>query len=151
MKKLSLRKPARGITLVELMIVVVIVAVLASIAIPNYRQYVIRSTRTEAKAALLRVQAAEEKFYLQKNRYAVTEAELIATPPDGLGLSALSEGGSYKISLAVDKDLGSQGYSATAEPADKSGQKQDKLCQKLTINHLGARTPAVTTSTPCWR
>jgi type IV pilus assembly protein PilE len=64
-----MRFNSRGVTLIELMIVIIVVAVLASIAIPSYRQYVLRSHRTEAKAALMNVAAAQEKFYLQNNTY----------------------------------------------------------------------------------
>ena len=59
-----------GFTLIELMIVIVVVAVLAAIAMPSYRQYVLRTHRTEAKRTLLNVAVAQEKFYLQNNTYA---------------------------------------------------------------------------------
>jgi type IV pilus assembly protein PilE len=141
----------RGMTLIELMIVVVIVAVLASIGVPSYRQYVLRATRTEAKTALLRVQAAQEKFYLQNNRYA-SGAELTNAPPNGLGLSQKSENGNYTLAIANDDTgLGSQGYKATAIPADGSGQKKDTPCQLFRIDHTGNRFPAITDAAPCWR
>ena len=146
----SMRNKARGMTLIELMIVVVIVATLASVGIPSYRQYVIRSTRTEAKTALLRVQAAQEKFYLQNNRYAVGDAELTAGPPAGLGIAKKSEGGNYDISLPVSPQ-GAQGFLAQAVPANGSGQKQDNACPSLSIDHTGRREPLISAAAPCWR
>ncbi len=78
-----MRNKMRGVTLIELVVVVAIVALLATIAIPSYRQFVLRSHRAEAKSALLNLAAAQEKFYLQNNTY--TDA-LDDAPPDGLGL-----------------------------------------------------------------
>jgi len=60
----------RGMTLMEIIVVVVIVGLLAAIAVPSYRQYVIRTQRTDATVALLRLATAQEKFYLQNNTYA---------------------------------------------------------------------------------
>jgi type IV pilus assembly protein PilE len=146
------RFTARGFTLIELMIVVVIIAILASIGIPSYRQYVIRSTRTEAKTALLRVQAAQEKFYLQQNKYATTDAELTSAPPAGLGLSNKSENGNYDIDIAAfDAASGDQSFVAIASAADGSGQKQDTECPMFSINHTGARLPPISQAEPCWR
>ena len=145
----SSRFKARGMTLIELMIVVVIVAILASVGIPSYRQYVIRSTRTEAKTALLRVQAAQEKFYLQNNQYAAG-GQLTDAPPGGLGLSNKSENGNYDISLPVSPQ-GVQGFLARAVPADGSGQKQDQACPEFSIDHTGNRKPLISAAQPCWR
>jgi type IV pilus assembly protein PilE len=140
----------RGVTLVELMIVVVVIGILASIGIPSYRQYVIRATRTEAKTALLRLQAAEEKYYLQKAEYS---KNLKDSPPAGLGLSDQSEGGNYDIKVELVN--GTQGYVATAKPLDGSGQKKDKQCQSFSIDHTGKRTyesaTGATTTQSCWR
>ncbi len=72
----------RGVSLLELMAVVGIVAILASVAIPTYRQYLIRTQRSEAKIALLQLQTAQEKFYMQNNSFT---DNLTDASPDGLG------------------------------------------------------------------
>ena len=46
-----------------------IIAILASVAVPTYRRYLIRSQRSEAKIALLQLQTAQEKFYMQNNSF----------------------------------------------------------------------------------
>ena len=80
MSRVGTRARSRGVTLLELMAVVVIIGVLGTLAVNSYRGYLLRANRTEARVALLRVQAAQEKFFLQNNRYADT-AEL--TPGRG--------------------------------------------------------------------
>ena len=64
---MQIRKTMRGVTLLELMIVVVIVGILASIAYPSYRQFMERAKRTEAKALLLEIATNQERCYLQNN------------------------------------------------------------------------------------
>lgn len=130
-------------TLIELMIVVVVIAVLASIAIPSYRQYVLRSHRVEAKAALLNLAAAQEKFYLQNNTYA-TDSQLATAPPNGLGLSTPTEHGWYEIDIiAAD----ATGFSATATATSTDGQDTDTHCMSFTIDSTGLKTA---TNADCW-
>lgn len=58
-----------GFTLIEVMITVVIVAILASVAIPSYTQYVRKARRTEVTTTMLGVAAGLEKFLLANNAY----------------------------------------------------------------------------------
>ena len=62
-------KYMHGVTLLELMIVVVIIGILTAIAYPNYQQFVARAKRTEARALLLEIAINQERFYLQNNTY----------------------------------------------------------------------------------
>ena len=66
----------RGVTLLELMIVVVIIGTMAVIAYPNYRGFVARANRNEAKAALLRIATNQERFYLQNNTFTCNLTQL---------------------------------------------------------------------------
>lgn len=60
----------RGFTLIELMITVVIVAILATIAIPSYQEYVIRARRADAQGTLMGLANALERFHTQNGTYA---------------------------------------------------------------------------------
>jgi prepilin-type N-terminal cleavage/methylation domain-containing protein len=65
-----------GFTLLELMVVVAIIAVLASVALPNLRRYVYRARRTEAILALTGVYQAQLSYLHDKGRYGDTFDEI---------------------------------------------------------------------------
>ena len=132
----------RGMTLIELMVVVVIVAILASIAVPSYRQYVIRTHRVERKTALLNLAAAQEKFYLQNNTYADT-GEHDDAPPAGLGIPTTTENGWYTVAIAN----GANAATFTATATATGTQAADTDCTSFSITALGVKTA---TSTKCW-
>ena len=58
-----------GFTLIELVIVVTILGILASIIIPAYVDYVLQSRRSEARAAIQEIQNLEYEFFQNYKRY----------------------------------------------------------------------------------
>jgi type IV pilus assembly protein PilE len=140
------RARMRGVTLLELMAVVVIIGILGTLAVNSYRGYLLRTNRTEARLALLQVQAAQEKFFLQNNRYA-TQAEMYALPADGgLGIGPSTETGKYAITLARPDTTT---YTATATA--QGGQTADAAaCLTLRINQNGEKDPPPGND-GCWR
>ena len=140
-----MNKSQRGVTLIELMVVIVVLAILASIAVPSYRRYVMRSNRTEATAALLQVRIAQEKFFLQNGQYAVDGA-LSTAPPAGLGIPAETASGYYTIALVRPTPTT---YTVTATAAN--GQVDDTDCARLTINESGTRGSSPDPIEKCWR
>jgi type IV pilus assembly protein PilE len=113
-----------GFSLIELLVTIMIIAILAAVAIPNYRQYVLRGHRTEATRALQDLAAREESYYFTNNAY----TNSLAT----LGSNASAAGSFFSIGLA---SASSVEYSLTATA--QGTQLQDKGCTKFTLSRAG--------------
>ncbi len=128
----------KGFTLIELLVVIAIIAVLVAYALPNYRQYVVRSKRVEAQNKLLEVAGMYEKFYANTNAY----------PTDlkggGAALSltdAFLLWDDYEITRT---NLNGGGWLLNAEALAKQAD-DDPDCPNIQFNNLGQKTPAM-----CW-
>ena len=58
-----------GMTLLELMVTVAILAIISAIAIPAYNGYIKTSYRTECQKEVAAIRLAEEEFFLENNTY----------------------------------------------------------------------------------
>lgn len=134
-----MRKYMRGVTLLELMIVVVIIGILTAIAYPSYRQYAAKAKRNEAKAALLQIATLQERHYLQNNTYTTDMTNL------GFGTAGnhLTNTGSYIVDVAF-ADANTFNASAAYQKADDEVNK----CASFTID--GAGTKGSTPYNDCW-
>jgi len=147
MSVLPQRDRLAGVTLIELLVVMIIVGLHAMIGVPSYLQYTMRTQRTEAKAALLRLGANQERFYLQNNRYSLD--------PEALGFPGkVSENGVYDLTIATVAGV-TQDFVATAKPRPGGGsngidQTKDADCATFTLDSQGVRTAAPDPSGRCW-
>lgn len=131
-KYVSNNRSARGFTLIELMITLVVAAILATIALPAYRQYMVRANRTAAKAALMDIANRESQFMLASRQYA-THLELAA---NGYLLPAeVSQ--HYALTVATDNAGTPPTFTITATPS--GGQTDDGA---LTLDSSGRKLPA---------
>jgi type IV pilus assembly protein PilE len=129
--------PARGFTLVEVMIVMAIIAVLMAIGYPSYTNYVIRSHRSAAQQELLNLAAVQEKIYLNSSAYSSSITDDYTGQADGgLGKTGgTTDDEFYELSVVVP--AGGQSFTLTATPATGTMQEDDGV---LTINSSGVRT-----------
>ncbi len=77
----NLHKRQTGLTLIELMVVVAIVAILVGVALPAYQSYVIKGNRAAAQAYLMDMAQKQQLFFNDSRSYAATEAALNVTQP----------------------------------------------------------------------
>jgi type IV pilus assembly protein PilE len=132
-------KSIRGVTLIELLIVVVIVSILAAVAYPNYRAYVQKSKRNEAKAALLQIATNQERHYLNNNTYTLDMTELGFAAAGNV----LTDSETYEIDVTA-ADANSYTAQATYQLADEEAAK----CLTFSINERNAKTSGPLAD--CW-
>jgi type IV pilus assembly protein PilE len=137
------RRSNRGLTLIELMIVVAIIAIIALVAIPAYSDYVTRARRADAKSALLALQLEQEKYRANNPTY----ANNIASLP----VAITSEEEYYNLSI-VAASTGASTYVITATPEATKAQSADARCLAFSINQNNDVTITGSgTIDECWR
>lgn len=120
----------QGFTLVEVMIVVAIIGILASIAYPSYTEYVFKSRRADGQSALMQAELEQQKRRASGLAYL---AQASTASPDG----------HYNVAVA---SVTASGYTATATPA---GLQVGDSCGNLTIT-VSAGSSTYGPNSACW-
>jgi type IV pilus assembly protein PilE len=132
------RRAAPGFTLVELLIVVAIVAILAAVAYPSYRDSTSRARRADAKAVLQEAAQWMERQYTFSNAYdrksngdPLTSADLPASLRE-----APKEGTSKFYDVQFVANPTATAFTLRAVP--KNGMAGDE-CGTLTLTQAGTK------------
>ncbi len=128
----------RGFTLIEVMITVAIVGILATIALPTYRDHIRKSVRSEAQAYLMAVAGRQQQFLLDTRAYAGTLATVAINAPASVTAA-------YDLTLAAVVGPPPT-FRVAATPKAGTDQVYER-CGALAIDQAGAKTAALTS---CW-
>ena len=145
------RSLQRGMTLIEVLIVVVIISILASIAYPSYTDFITRSKRSTGQSALMQLADRQQQFFMDNKRFAATLTDLgyaadpFAIDDQGAVVAVGDASSVYDISM---NNLTAITFTAVADPVNIQATR-DTDCGTLSLTHAGAKT-ASTGSNNCW-
>jgi type IV pilus assembly protein PilE len=155
-------RPSAGFTLIEAMIAVALMAIVLAIAIPNYRDYVIRSNRSAARQVLVEAAQYLERVHTFSGCYNFADtASCIAGSGSATVIPstlqrAPSEG---RATYLVSWSVASSAYTLTATPCASAGGNcpsgadmafEDPTCGALTLTQTGLRGAGGSVAT-CWQ
>ena len=125
-----MKRNTLGYTLIELMVVVAIVGILASIAIPAYTEHVNKSRRIDGQTALIGLAQAMEGYYTENSTYVGAAVGATGIFPSQAPLD--NDGKLYNLEITAQT---ATGFTVQATPIN--GQVGDG---NLTLSNTGART-----------
>ena len=121
----------RGFTLIELMIVVAVIGILATIAYPSYQDYIRKARRIDAQSVMLDIQLLQEKYRVNHVSYG--------------SLTDLGSFPSDYYTFAISGNTASA-YTITATAKSGTSQASDTGCTSMAVNQASAKTPD-----SCWK
>jgi len=148
----------RGMTLIEVMIVLAIVLILATLAYPSYAGYVTKSRRIEGQVALLETMQQQERYFMRNNTYAAFSASTVeagegGTPQFRPWSSASAQRSAYELegrACAGQAVADCIEVRATPGTAQVDSRFRDPDCGTLTLDSVGRRGASGPSAATCW-
>ncbi|MDH5469531.1 MAG: type IV pilin protein [Gammaproteobacteria bacterium] len=131
----------RGVTLIELLIVIVVLGILVAVGYPSYTKQVQRTKRAECAGGLMQLANAMERDLSQNNTYSdlVGGGGFVGTCP--------IDGGAATYNLSVQAFTAST-YTLRATPV---GAQANDACGWLQLTNTGQKSAQNGTIATCWR
>ena len=118
-----------GFTLIELIIVVAIIGILAAVALPSYREHVVRTNRAMAAGCLMEIAQMTERHYATNLTYNAAPLPALQCRDD---LAA-----EYDFAVITN---GGQGFTLTAVPQGAQAASDGARCGTLGLDNTGAKS-----------
>lgn len=125
---------AKGFTLVELIVAMIVMSVLSSIAVASYRSFSMDARRATAITALTDAASRQEQFFLDNKSYTTTVGG------GGINVDTTIEGGYYSLSIVAPSSACPIAR-CWAMQATPQGNQTDDNCGTLAYNSDGEKTP----------
>jgi len=139
----------RGFSLIELLIVIAIILVIVTIAVPQYNKQMMSAHETAAIQAIQTIHAVETQYYSQFGRYATSLAELGPPASGAAGPAAadlisrdLAEGKKSGYVFTVAATPTGYAISAVPEAFNSSGRRTFYSDQTLVVRNNWSQEPA---------
>jgi type IV pilus assembly protein PilE len=151
MRKTSQKQ--RGLTLIELMIVVAVIAILAAIAIPAYDDSVRKARRGQAKADLVALAQHLERCFTINNTYLAACSGVGANldftvAGSDWGESPRSTVAGAPVFYVISAQAGATASTYVLQAVPQDDQAAD-VCETLTLSQAGVRG-TTSARTDCW-
>jgi type IV pilus assembly protein PilE len=146
-----------GVTLIELMIVLVVVSILLGIAYPGYQQFVQKARRSEAQIGLTQTAAALEKYFTACSTYSLNldppnlQPTAANCATSATASTRMSDDNNYTLSAAAGPSgTIASDFILTATASTTGKQQNDSKCATLTLSSTGLKSSSPST-TECWK